>query len=133
FRVAPPAVAAPPGLLPDAVTRTVPPIAAAHGPGVTLDLPPTDARGDDAVVTHSLLPESSPPSTGPPPLPSPVPERIGRFVVRRFLGEGAFGRVYEAYDAQLDRAVALKVAKPELLQGEQRVRRFLREAKAAAN
>ncbi|HJT79064.1 MAG TPA: serine/threonine-protein kinase, partial [Gemmataceae bacterium] len=53
--------------------------------------------------------------------------------MRRFLGEGAFGRVYEAYDPQLDRAVALKVAKPEQLGSAQRVQRFLREAKAAAN
>jgi tRNA A-37 threonylcarbamoyl transferase component Bud32 len=53
--------------------------------------------------------------------------------MRRFLGEGAFGRVYEAYDPQLDRLVALKVAKPEQLHSQPRVQRFLREARAAAN
>jgi hypothetical protein len=37
---------------------------------------------------------------------SPVPQKIGRFEIRRWLGEGAFGAVYEAYDPQLDRAVA---------------------------
>ena len=41
--------------------------------------------------------------------------------------------MYEAYDAQLDRAIALKVAKPELMQSELRVQRFLREARSAAN
>src|SRR5262249_54015633 len=40
-----------------------------------------------------------------------APVRVSRFEVRRFLGEGAFGRVYEAYDPALRRAVALKVAK----------------------
>lgn len=35
--------------------------------------------------------------------------RIGRFAVTRVLGSGASGVVYEAHDAELDRAVALKV------------------------
>src|SRR4051794_32414810 len=43
-------------------------------------------RPDTATVT--LASPSVPP--GPPP------ERLGRFEVRRFVGEGAFGRVYEA-------------------------------------
>jgi WD40 repeat protein/serine/threonine protein kinase/tetratricopeptide (TPR) repeat protein len=62
-----------------------------------------------------------------------MPERIGRFAIRRKLGEGAFGNVYEAYDAQLDRAVALKVAKLHRGDSAQRIQRFLREAKVAAN
>ena len=62
-----------------------------------------------------------------------MPERIGRFAIRRKLGEGAFGNVYVAYDAQLDRAVALKVAKSHQGDSAQRIQRFLREAKVAAN
>src|SRR5204862_1704895 len=58
-------------------------------------------------------------------------QRVGRFEIRRELGEGAFGKVYEAYDAQLDRVVALKVAKLDR-DAENRVKRFLREAKSAA-
>jgi Protein kinase domain len=61
------------------------------------------------------------------------PERIGRYHVRRFVGEGAFGRVYEAYDPQLKRAVALKVAKIDRTGDTDRRKRFLREAEAAAN
>jgi hypothetical protein len=34
-----------------------------------------------------------------------LPRRIGRFLIRRCLGEGAFGRVYQAFDPQLDRLV----------------------------
>ena len=59
--------------------------------------------------------------------------RVGRFVIRRKLGEGAFGNVYEAHDPQLDRAVALKVAKLDSGDASGRIQRFLREAKAAAN
>ena len=48
-------------------------------------------------------------------------------------GAGAFGTVYRAYDPQLDREVALKVARAEAVGTPDRRSRFLREAKAAAN
>lgn len=35
---------------------------------------------------------------------------LGRYRLRRLLGRGAHGRVFEAYDPQLDRVVAIKVA-----------------------
>ncbi|MCE9530114.1 MAG: protein kinase [Planctomycetes bacterium] len=60
-------------------------------------------------------------------------ERIGRFEVRGRLGAGAFGEVFRAYDPHLDREVALKVARAGTLTTPERVERFLREAKAAAN
>ncbi len=52
---------------------------------------------------------------------------IGRFVVLSALGEGAMGRVYLAYDPELDRRIALK-----LLNSEQDRARQLREAQALA-
>ncbi|MFO0866469.1 MAG: serine/threonine-protein kinase, partial [Gemmataceae bacterium] len=58
--------------------------------------------------------------------------RIGRFEIRRLLGEGSFGRVYEAFDSKLDRSIALKVAKIGGRNDTERLKRFLREAKAAA-
>ena len=58
--------------------------------------------------------------------------RIGRFEVRKKLGQGGFGTVYRAFDPQLERDVAVKVPKTELLASPKSVERFLREAKAAA-
>jgi serine/threonine protein kinase len=75
---------------------------------------------------ESTTEDANVPSTGPT-------TTLGRFQIKRTLGEGAFGRVYEAYDPQLDRVVALKVAKPTILESKDHVRRFLREARAAAN
>ncbi len=71
-------------------------------------------------------------SLTPAPAPPGVPRRIGRFEIRRFVGEGVFGRVYEAYDPLLKRRVALKAARPEQLTTENRIRRFQREAQNAA-
>src|SRR5262245_50406833 len=50
--------------------------------------------------------------------------RIGRFELKAVLGHGGFGRVFRAYDPQLDRQVALKVPKfaPE---EKKKIRRFL--------
>jgi tetratricopeptide (TPR) repeat protein len=60
-----------------------------------------------------------------------LPAKIGRFLIRGFLGAGAFGTVYRAYDPQLEREVALKVAKAAG-QSPERIQRFRREARAAA-
>jgi serine/threonine protein kinase len=57
--------------------------------------------------------------------------KFGRFEIRELLGAGAFGRVYKAYDPQLERFVALKI--PTFLStDQQRVKRFIAEAKHAA-
>ena len=67
------------------------------------------------------------------PLEDPdLPVRVARFLVRSRIGEGSFGRVYRAYDEHLDREVAVKVAKSETLDSPKRVRRFLQEARTAA-
>lgn len=57
--------------------------------------------------------------------------RIGRFELKVALGQGAFGTVYRAYDPLLDRQVALKIPRFEFNE-EKKIRRFIREAKAAA-
>ncbi len=48
------------------------------------------------------------------------------------LGAGAMGTVYESHDTALDRPVAVKVLNSEISEDEDIVRRFQREARAAA-
>ena len=48
------------------------------------------------------------------------------------IGAGAMGTVYEAHDTALDRPVAVKVLRSEISRDEDIVRRFQREARAAA-
>lgn len=56
---------------------------------------------------------------------------LGRFELRRVLGQGGFGRVYQAYDPQLERLIALKVPTFGTQDGK-KAKRFQEEAKAAA-
>src|SRR5215472_666483 len=59
---------------------------------------------------------------------------IGRYRVEGLLGTGAMGEVYRAHDPAIDRLVAIKVVRPELVAGSgggQLLERFRREARAA--
>ena len=57
---------------------------------------------------------------------------IGRYELRGELGQGGMATVYRAYDAMLNREVALKVMAAHLTQDPSFYRRFEREAKAIA-
>jgi formylglycine-generating enzyme required for sulfatase activity/predicted Ser/Thr protein kinase len=57
---------------------------------------------------------------------------IGRYEIRKILGQGAFGTVYLGHDPRLDRPVAIKVAKTGVLAGKADIDRFQREARSAA-
>src|SRR5260221_2508208 len=48
------------------------------------------------------------------------------------LGAGGMGEVYLAQDAKLDRKIALKILPADLAANQDRMRRFVQEAKAAA-
>src|SRR5262249_26384914 len=56
---------------------------------------------------------------------------IGRYELGNVLGAGAMGVVYEAWDPQLHRRVALKLVRPEHADAASRAR-MLREARALA-
>jgi peptide/nickel transport system substrate-binding protein len=57
---------------------------------------------------------------------------LGRYHIIEQLGEGGMGAVYKAFDARLERHVAIKVIIPSQHQSEQFSKRFEREAKALA-
>ncbi|MCA8965143.1 MAG: protein kinase, partial [Planctomycetes bacterium] len=59
-------------------------------------------------------------------------DRLGDFVVRRELGRGGMGIVFEAEHLTLQRLVALKVLDAATLGDSSRITRFHREARAAA-
>ena len=60
------------------------------------------------------------------------PAAIGPFVVLRKLGEGAMGIVYAGFDVGLDRKVALKLIRRQLLDNGEVRTRMVREAQAMA-
>jgi eukaryotic-like serine/threonine-protein kinase len=59
-------------------------------------------------------------------------DRIGEYVVRRLVGEGGMGKVYEAEERLSRRRVALKVLRPELTRSEEGRRLFLNEMQILA-
>src|SRR5262245_7762040 len=60
-------------------------------------------------------------------------EQLGEYLIRRLVGEGGMGRVYEAEERLSKRRVALKVLHPELGRSEQGRRLFLNEMQILAH
>lgn len=66
---------------------------------------------------------------------SELPENIGKYQIQSMLGEGAMGVVYEGFDPDIERRVAIKILHPHLVterSGGEFLERFKREAKSAA-
>ncbi len=58
-------------------------------------------------------------------------EKLGKFEIRRVLGNGAMGEVYLGIDPSIGREVAIKTILPAAAQGGDAKERFAREARAA--
>ena len=61
-----------------------------------------------------------------------IGETLGHYRIDAKLGEGGMGVVYRAFDTHLDRAVAIKVLRPDATASPDRKRRFVQEAKSAS-
>ncbi len=85
----------------------------------------TETIADGATTTASTAGAKSSPSS------APAIKMLGRFEIQGVLGQGGFGRVYKAYDPQLERLLALKVPTFGPQDGK-KAKRFQSEAKAAA-
>src|SRR5438034_9026920 len=57
---------------------------------------------------------------------------LGRYEIRSKIGEGGMGEVYLAQDTKLDRKVALKILPADVAAHQDRMKRFVQEAKAAS-
>jgi serine/threonine protein kinase len=57
---------------------------------------------------------------------------MGQFELREIAGRGAMGTVYRAYQRTMDRVVAVKILRAEIVKEPGVLKRFLREARAAA-
>ena len=57
---------------------------------------------------------------------------LGRYEIRSHIGAGGMGEVYLGWDTMLDREIALKILPPEIACDQQRMQRFVQEAKTAS-
>jgi len=108
-----------------------------------------ESLGARAVCKHCQqtftisLDQTLKPQSGPQPAPSPNPtesdssgprkgKRIGHYKLKEKLGAGAMGEVWRARDLRLARDVAIKFLPGVYASGDERLRRFMIEARAAA-
>ena len=61
-----------------------------------------------------------------------IGQTLGHYRIDSKLGEGGMGVVYRAFDTHLERAVAIKVLRPDATASADRKRRFVQEAKSAS-
>lgn len=94
-------------------------------------LAPSSAAQETTGPDFKLAPPPDYPFLAPPESPEEM-GRLGSYLIRKVLGTGAMGIVFEAQDMHLKRLVALKVMKPSLAAQADYHRRFLREAQLAA-
>jgi serine/threonine-protein kinase len=62
----------------------------------------------------------------------PSGARLGRYEIKSQLGAGGMGEVYLAQDTKLDRKVALKILPADVAAHQDRMKRFVQEAKSAS-
>ncbi|HOB53608.1 MAG TPA: protein kinase [Acidobacteriota bacterium] len=100
---------------------------------------PSPGDGADPADGHPAVPPSSRSAAsttaemGPEGFtPRQLPEHVGPYDIQAELGRGGMGVVYRAWQPSLKRTVALKVMLAGEFAGEHAVRRFIREAEAAA-
>jgi len=59
-------------------------------------------------------------------------DSLGKYEIRRQLGRGAMGTVYEGFDPVIERIVAIKILPKKMNESRDFVERFYKEGKAAA-
>ena len=88
--------------------------------------------GEDVEAIHRATKKLSSDGLGALPRSFGIPKQIGDFAIGREIGRGGMGIVYEAYQASLDRNVAIKILPSAAVWDHKQVTRFQNEARAAA-
>ncbi len=109
-----------------ALPKSVPHASPAQG--VPTHVPSARSGGISAPISSSF---------GRDPVPVSLDRLVGRtlnnrYLVKRKIGEGGFGAVFEGMQVATERAVALKVLHPQSLQDPTVVARFRREAESCS-
>lgn len=112
----------PTGGPPPEATHTAP---ASHSAPTRPEAAP-GARDATAAAPAAPTPAGPPPPAGQDPL---LGTELGGCRIEVLLGRGAMGAVYKARQLRLDREVAVKVIRPELLTDERMLKRFEVEAR----
>ncbi len=100
-------------------------------PAGSEDSPPPVEQPEHPLATLVVASGETETGSTPVELPRELREHP-RYEVAELIGRGGMGDVYKAQHKLMNRPVALKVIKPELVQNESAVRRFHREVQAAA-
>jgi serine/threonine protein kinase len=102
-----------------------------HGTRKQLRMVPCSGCGAALFLPGDAAPLSFVPCTkcGTPVM---IPMRLRQFELRAPIASGGMGTVYRAFDTTLEREVAVKLVKRELVNDEQAMEGFFREARACA-
>ena len=93
-----------------------------------------DRNGDSSSAAGGSELEGSPGARDVRTAADPaIVQSIGRYRICRLLGEGAFGRVYQAQDDELARSVAIKVPHAHRIGDPEEVNAYLAEARIVAS
>lgn len=96
-------------------------------------MPRADDESDTRALAATQLPDTPPPARADETLRSGLQDhRLDHFRVGRKLGQGGMGAVYEGWDTSLDRPVAIKMLRDDVVRAGGQEERFLREARAQA-
>ena len=100
------------------------------------DFEPADAEsqegGDASTLRATSKTKSAAPPVGTNFNEEPHLAKVGRFEIIEPIGQGGFARVFLARDPHLDRNVAIKLPLPKTMENSVAIKRFQREARAAA-